>query len=1384
MYTVSVNNGVDESQVKSRKQIKKLLEEELENVGVFFSTPKRVNEPQRVSLKATAGVSLAIAEDAYENLDKDMKTIFDAARILRASVMKHGKWTFSGSLKEVNMEEVIPKQVYHFFKWCIHGHVEMKCENKKDNQTSKKAQRLSQMLIYEMISPRQASTGIDKKFQHRRDMPLQVAVGLTVHSETRSKCMIQFLHSLGISIEYGKVLRIETQIASEVIKCMEANGGIYIPRDLVEGRFIFCAADNIDFQEDTPYGKNTLHGTVMAVYQVESESDTHESIVLSKPISRRSLETIPKYLTELSHCSISSSQKVSVPTIQPMVDYRNRNQEVMDCSKLEDFVWMTASVSSITRCSKITTKLDDNIDVENENNDQDGNASSGVFVPTWSAYQSCVNKPMNTVRVCVLPLIDSSPTTASTQMTCMERLERVTTAIVGPDSKTVVTFDLGLYKPVCHLAMAKPDLSKNWVLRPGELHTVMAMLRAIGAFVEGTGLDCALTDLYGDAVLSQILAGKHVRRGIEAHTTLLLALYKCYTDVFFTHHKVIKDELDIEIKQLISVLQTVNVTEIKSVHNQTVTAVNKLKILSKMEEFDNAKGEHNPTFKVARQYMEMVENMLSYIRSVRTGNWELHLASLENFVKYFFALDLRNYASMIAWYLSNMRQIEKTNPHLWSEFMKGKWVVNKSKVPFCALGADEALEHQNRALKVTGGLVNITQKKSALARFFLIAPEVSRLAKEAKDLIGMTEYAHLHHHQLTASKSNRQMCDVTTVFNAVVNSTDPMTYDGNDLINISTKAVFSEDIKNDATRMSALGKELYASFKTERIESDHTYFWARIKQVKLKLCKTALKKVHTKVGDTIVQLKADRSLFTRLLVVARSRPDINLKESLGTYEFSAVPRSMFALDGTQLMCANKSKLMKILEDQVTNTDEMGEDITDTLQPITNQTPVTANHSSEVNSTKKMTVAVLDGMAKVQALKKPPSVKTCSDLANEFTKNLETTLSRYDEVHLVFDTYRDNSLKYSMRKKRTGNTLPVQYKICDTTYIGNTSMKLLLSHTKTKDELTAYLSEKAIQYATQRNKCLFVSWRESAKSSMDILTDELKSDQEEADTKIILHSIFACRRGATQLHIYSPDTDVFVLALWWSKLFPPDTMFITGVGQNHRIIKLSKVTDSLGPKKTSALLGLHALSGSDTTGTLSKKAKSSFWKVFNKADDDILEAVSKLGSLENFLETDRLLIEKFICQVYYPGTNISNIGDLRWWMFTKKDYQGENLPPTRASLTPYVDRVRYQTIEWCCADQPFPNLPSPLHFGWELKEDSNQYAPVMCLLPCAPETVLQLIRCSCVKRKCAPPCKCHSHNLKCTELCLCGGDEEMCDNHGDYTNNEDSLEDIDDDDRLF
>ena len=49
------------------------------------------------------------------------------------------------------------------------------------------------------------------------------------------------------------------------------------------------------------------------------------------------------------------------------------------------------------------------------------------------------------------------------------------------------------------------------------------------------------------------------------------------------------------------------------------------------------------------------------------------------------------------------------------------------------------------------------------------------------------------------------------------------------------------------------------------------------------------------------------------MVICKSRAEIVIKEAVGVYEFSLVPRSMFAADGNMLHCSTKSTLMSILE---------------------------------------------------------------------------------------------------------------------------------------------------------------------------------------------------------------------------------------------------------------------------------------------------------------------------------------------------------------------------------------------------------------------------------------------------------------------------------------
>ena len=97
------------------------------------------------------------------------------------------------------------------------------------------------------------------------------------------------------------------------------------------------------------------------------------------------------------------------------------------------------------------------------------------------------------------------------------------------------------------------------------------------------------------------------------------------------------------------------------------------------------------------------------------------------------------YARMIPIYLAEMESPNESDPDIVEEFQQGNWVVNKNgDTSFCALGADHSLEHTNRSMKVSRGLIGITLNTSSRNKFFLIAPELARLAEEARNMAGLS----------------------------------------------------------------------------------------------------------------------------------------------------------------------------------------------------------------------------------------------------------------------------------------------------------------------------------------------------------------------------------------------------------------------------------------------------------------------------------------------------------------------------------------------------------------------------------------------------------------------------------------------------------------------
>ena len=154
-------------------------------------------------------------------------------------------------------------------------------------------------------------------------------------------------------------------------------------------------------------------------------------------------------------------------------------------------------------------------------------------------------------------------------------------------------------------------------------------------------------------------------------------------------------------------------------------------------------------------------------------------------------------------------------------------------------------------------------------------------------------------------------------------------------------------------------------------------------------------------------------------------------------------------------CSMKSALMSILE-------KTGEslDTSRTDDSVASSAPST------------MTVAIIDGMAELQSLDKPHWVSSCEKLAKHFNDCLFHKYRESEEVRLVFDRYDlPSSLKTATRAQRQVTTDPVYYRITDSTQTAKVNMKLLLSHSNTKMELTVCLAQKSMEYAVQMEDAL-------------------------------------------------------------------------------------------------------------------------------------------------------------------------------------------------------------------------------------------------------------------------------------------------------------------------
>ena len=216
-------------------------------------------------------------------------------------------------------------------------------------------------------------------------------------------------------------------------------------------------------------------------------------------------------------------------------------------------------------------------------------------------------------------------------------------------------------------------------------------------------------------------------------------------------------------------------------------------------------------------------------------------------------------------------------------------------------------------------------------------------------------------------------------------------------------------------------------------------------------------------------------------------------------------------------------------------------------------------------------------------------------------------------------------------------------------------------------------------------------------------NEQSSNQEEADTKLLLHAKHAKGMDQNRLVLVrSPSGDVDINVLFTS-MFKEDNTDIYidyGSGKFRKILQLNSI--DMSDEHKFALIGFHAFTGNDYVSSIFHKSKKFCWKLLEK-NFQFVRAFIELGSAWDIDDALLSLPEKYVCNLF--GKKQKDINKVRCTIY-KNVYEKKGkiqdlslLPPCRQSLLLYCRRSNYIAKVWrSCFDAEidFDNISN---HGW-------------------------------------------------------------------------------------
>ena len=175
--------------------------------------------------------------------------------------------------------------------------------------------------------------------------------------------------------------------------------------------------------------------------------------------------------------------------------------------------------------------------------------------------------------------------------------------------------------------------------------------------------------------------------------------------------------------------------------------------------------------------LELLE--LRFVRSARTGDFELFVQCLDEIADWCHALDQTHYSRWLPIHVKDLVELPKKHPEIFREFMRGKFVVQRDTKRYSQMAKDQSHEQTVKLVKSDTGIGNIFDRKDTMDTHIMALPEKLKAITQFEEFTDISSDAseNTNHHEESVAFQKRFFTDVKNVIDEIKKRGNPFSPD-------------------------------------------------------------------------------------------------------------------------------------------------------------------------------------------------------------------------------------------------------------------------------------------------------------------------------------------------------------------------------------------------------------------------------------------------------------------------------------------------------------------------------------------------------------------------------------------------------------------------------